>query len=108
MYIMTWIWGLGLVFEAALRFWLAFAWPVEQFLAISPFISYGIYFSLMGWSCGRLAVLKLQAKREHRRQENELQSRFADLMCTHDGHAIIGSAATGSSLATPTLSRSHQ
>jgi hypothetical protein len=50
MYIMTWVWGLGLVFEAAVRFWLAFDWPVEQFLAISPFISYGIYFSLMGWT----------------------------------------------------------
>jgi len=50
MYIMTWVWGLGLVFESALRFWLAFAWPVEQFLAISPFTSFGIYFSLMGWS----------------------------------------------------------
>ena len=55
MYIMTWVWGPGLIFEAALRFWLAFAWPVEQFLAISPFISYGIYFSLMGWTlwCAR-------------------------------------------------------
>jgi hypothetical protein len=50
MYIMTWVWGFGLVFEAALRFWLAFAWRVEQVLAISPVISYGIYFSLMGWS----------------------------------------------------------
>jgi hypothetical protein len=50
MYIMTWVWGLGLVFEAAVRFWMAFAWAVEQFLAISPFISYGIYFSLMGWT----------------------------------------------------------
>jgi len=55
MYIMTWVWGLRLVFEAALRFWMAFAWPVEQFLAISPFISYGIYFSLMVWTlwCAR-------------------------------------------------------
>ena len=50
MYIMTWVWGLGLVFEAALRFWMAFTWPVEQFMAISPFVNYGIYFSLMGWT----------------------------------------------------------
>jgi hypothetical protein len=50
MYLMTWVWGLGLVSEAALRCWLVWSWPVEQFLAIAPFIGYGIYFSLMGWS----------------------------------------------------------
>jgi hypothetical protein len=50
MYLMTSVWGIGLVGEAVLRFWLAFAWSIEQFLAISPFISYGIYFTLMGWT----------------------------------------------------------
>ena len=46
----TWGWGLGLVAEALLRCWLAWTWPVERFLAVVPFISYGIYFGLMGWT----------------------------------------------------------
>jgi hypothetical protein len=58
MYLMTWVWGIGLVCEAVLRFWLAFAWPIEQFLAISPFIGYGIYFTLMGWTLWYVRRLK--------------------------------------------------
>jgi hypothetical protein len=46
----TWAWGLGLVSEALLRCWLAWAWPIERFLAIVPLISYGTYFGLMGWT----------------------------------------------------------
>jgi hypothetical protein len=34
MYSMTSVWRLGCVLEAALRCWLAFSWPIEQFLAI--------------------------------------------------------------------------
>ena len=50
MYLITYVWGLGLVSEAALRCWLVWSSPVEQFLTIPAFIGYGIYFSLMGWS----------------------------------------------------------
>jgi len=46
------------VSEAALRCWLVWSWPVEQFLAIAPFIGYGIYFSLMGWSLWYRSRLK--------------------------------------------------
>lgn len=46
----TWAWGLGLVSEALLRCWLAWTWPIERFLAIVPFIGYGTYFTLMGWT----------------------------------------------------------
>ena len=62
MYSMTWVWGLGLVLEADLRCWLAFSWPVQLFLAISPFISYGIYFSLMGWTLWYARRLKSAGK----------------------------------------------
>lgn len=50
MYLMTWGWGLGLVIEAMLRCWLVWSWPVERSLAITPVISYAIYFSLLGWT----------------------------------------------------------
>jgi hypothetical protein len=46
----TLAWGSGLVAEALLRCWLAWAWPIERFLAIVPVISYGTYFGLMGWT----------------------------------------------------------
>jgi hypothetical protein len=62
MYVMTWVWGLGLVSEAILRCWLAWNWPVERFLAIAPFIGYGIYFSLMGWSLWYGRRLKTAAR----------------------------------------------
>jgi len=62
MYVMTWVWGLGLASEAILRCWLAWNWPVERFLAIAPFIGYGIYFSLMGWSLWYGRRLKAAAR----------------------------------------------
>lgn len=61
MYMMTSVWGLGLVFEAILRCWLVWSWPVERSLAIVPVVSYGIYFSLLGWSLWYRSRLKLKA-----------------------------------------------
>lgn len=58
MYLMTWVWGLGLVSEAILRCWLVWSWPVERYLAIAPIIGYGIYFSLLGWSLWYRSRLK--------------------------------------------------
>ena len=39
---MTLYWGAGLTLETLIRAELAWAWPVERFLAISPLISYGM------------------------------------------------------------------
>jgi hypothetical protein len=50
MRIMTFGWGTGLVVEAVLRIGLALTLPISTFLALSPFIQYSFYFSLMGWS----------------------------------------------------------
>jgi intracellular septation protein A len=58
MYLMTWVWGLGLVFEAVLRCWLIWRWPVERSLALAPVISYAIYFSLLGWTLWYRSQLK--------------------------------------------------
>ncbi|MBV8098435.1 MAG: hypothetical protein JOZ31_04690 [Verrucomicrobia bacterium] len=49
-YLMTTVWGVGLLVEATLKIILAFTVPIGQFLLVSPIISYGIYFGLLGWS----------------------------------------------------------
>jgi hypothetical protein len=48
--LMTAVWGLGLAGENALRAWLAWHWPVERFLVVSPFIGYAIYGALTVWT----------------------------------------------------------
>ena len=48
--LMTAVWGLGLMGENALRSWLAWHWPVERFLVVSPFIGYAIYGALTVWT----------------------------------------------------------
>ncbi|KNE75426.1 putative membrane protein [Candidatus Burkholderia crenata] len=45
------VWGLGLAGENALRSWLAWHWPIERFLVVSPFIGYAIYGALTVWTC---------------------------------------------------------
>jgi hypothetical protein len=49
-WLMTLVWGAGLTAEALVRGWLAWHWPPERYLAVTPFISYGIYGGLMGWT----------------------------------------------------------
>ncbi|AME24276.1 MAG: hypothetical protein M3O74_06690 [Pseudomonadota bacterium] len=48
--LMTFAWGLGLTGENLLRAWLAWHWPIERFLLVSPFIGYGIYGGLTVWT----------------------------------------------------------
>lgn len=50
MRMMSLVWGLGLVGETALRAWMAWTWPVERFLLISPILSYGIFGALIAWT----------------------------------------------------------
>lgn len=47
---MNLVWGLGLVAETMVRAMLAWRWPPERFLLVSPWISYGFYGSLAGWT----------------------------------------------------------
>jgi intracellular septation protein A len=49
-YLMTIVWGAGLLFEATLKIVLAFTIQTGLFLVVSPIISYSIYFGLFGWS----------------------------------------------------------
>jgi hypothetical protein len=50
MRMMTAVWGVGLTSETVLRSWMAWTWPVERFLVVSPFIGYGIYGALLVWT----------------------------------------------------------
>jgi intracellular septation protein A len=49
-YLMTVVWGVGLLLEATLKIVLAFTMQIGSFLVVSPIISYSIYFGLLGWS----------------------------------------------------------
>lgn len=48
--LMTLVWGLALSGEALLRIWLAWQWPVERFLIVTPLISYGLIGAIALWS----------------------------------------------------------
>ncbi|WP_256750533.1 VC0807 family protein [Mesorhizobium sp. Mes31] len=48
--LMTLVWGIGLLAETMLRAWLAWHWPIERYLIVSPVISYGIYGGLTLWT----------------------------------------------------------
>jgi hypothetical protein len=48
--VMNGVWGFGLVAETALRSLMAWTWPPERFLLLSPWIGYGIYGLLTAWT----------------------------------------------------------
>lgn len=48
--VMNAVWGFGLVAETALRGVMAWTWPPERFLLVSPWIGYGIYGLLTAWT----------------------------------------------------------
>ncbi|GGP23622.1 VC0807 family protein [Silvimonas iriomotensis] len=50
MTLMALVWGGGLLAETVLRLWLVKVIPVAQFLLVAPWISYGIYGALAGWT----------------------------------------------------------
>ena len=49
MYVVTVVWGIGFLFEAALRTFLVVVLSTEQFVIISPFVLYGIMAILIIW-----------------------------------------------------------
>jgi hypothetical protein len=48
--LMTFVWGVGLTVETALRFWFAWNWPIERYLVVAPIIGYVIYGGLLAWT----------------------------------------------------------
>jgi hypothetical protein len=63
MYLLTWVWGIGLIMETIVRATLAWTIPTEEFLIVSPIIGYGVYFSLIGWTFWYARRLKAAAQR---------------------------------------------
>lgn len=59
---MTLVWGVGLSAETVLRGWLAWHWPIERYLVVSPVISYGIYGGLTLWTVWYRARMKQRAE----------------------------------------------
>ena len=56
--LMTLVWGLGLVLEAAVHVALAFTLPIPIFVLIGHVISIAVYFGLMTWSFAYGRVLR--------------------------------------------------
>lgn len=50
MRVMTMVWGVGFLLEAAIRIFLVLTLSVAQFLAVSPFVIYGIIVLLIVWT----------------------------------------------------------
>jgi hypothetical protein len=49
MRVITVVWGIGFLLEAALRTFLVIVLSIEQFLIVSPFVLYGIIGALIAW-----------------------------------------------------------
>lgn len=50
MRLVTLVWGIGLVADAALRTYLAATWPIERFLLVSPILGYSVFGALLAWT----------------------------------------------------------
>ena len=69
--VQTAIWGIGFVLEGAVRAYLAFTWPIPQFLVISPVVNWGFLgaiFVLGGlymrqWKKHNGSIIEKQAKK---------------------------------------------
>ncbi|MEM5385571.1 VC0807 family protein [Paraburkholderia phymatum] len=48
--VLTVTWGVGLITETSLRIWMAWHWPIERVLVVSPVVGYGIFGGLMVWT----------------------------------------------------------
>jgi hypothetical protein len=62
--LMTFVWGVGLVVENLLRCWMAWRWPIERYLLISPIVGYGIYGGLTIWTVFYRKRLMVRSTRE--------------------------------------------
>ncbi|WP_097460600.1 VC0807 family protein [Mangrovitalea sediminis] len=62
MRVMTLMWGAGMVVEAAVRVDMAETLPIQHFLAISPFVQYGITGALVLWTLWYRKRMKQRAQ----------------------------------------------
>jgi intracellular septation protein A len=57
-FILTIVWGLGLIVQTALMCYLAYIWTISRYLLISPILGYGIIGLLLLWSFAYIARRK--------------------------------------------------
>ena len=50
MRVLSLVWGTGLIAQGLLLGWMAWTWPVDRYLIVSPIIGYGIFAALGLWS----------------------------------------------------------
>ncbi|HYW77257.1 MAG TPA: VC0807 family protein [Gammaproteobacteria bacterium] len=62
MRLMTLVWGAGLLLEAAIRVTMAESMSITHFLAVSPFVQYGISAALIAWTVGYAKRMKRAAR----------------------------------------------
>jgi uncharacterized membrane protein len=48
--VLTAVWGVGLILQTAVMCYLAWIWPIKQYLLLSPYIAYAMFGLLMAWS----------------------------------------------------------
>jgi uncharacterized membrane protein len=48
--VLTAVWGVGLILQTGVMCYLAWIWPINRYLLLSPYISYAIFGVLMAWS----------------------------------------------------------
>jgi uncharacterized membrane protein len=48
--VLTAVWGVGLILQTGVMCYLAWIWPINRYLLLSPYISYAIFGLLMAWS----------------------------------------------------------
>jgi hypothetical protein len=70
MRLMTLVWGVGTIVEALARSYLVFRLPTQSFLAVSPFVQYGIIGAMIAWTVW-------YARRARRRGQQMGQVRLA-------------------------------
>ena len=62
--VLTATWGLGLTGETLLRGYMAWHWPIERVLVVSPFVGYSIFGALMVWTLWYRRTLRDLAERQ--------------------------------------------
>jgi multisubunit Na+/H+ antiporter MnhC subunit len=62
--VMSIVWGVGLVAQGLVLGWMAWTWPIERYLILSPIIGYGMIAVLLIWTFRYRLALQSRRKRE--------------------------------------------
>lgn len=60
--VMSIVWGAGLVAQGLLLGWMAWTWPIERYLLLSPIIGYGMIAVLLIWTFRYRSTLRRRSE----------------------------------------------